>query len=212
SGFGFKNFPCGAVLSAPATLASAKPCTLCPPAPRRAISPSAIARKRHKMLQHFFRTIARANGIGRAPTPPGSLGTSPAARINLPPANSPLNAPSTLTSRYINVHFRDFKQQSQSLPARCRPYPLPKNLQPAQPGPPVRQSLGRAIQSRHLAESHFAARDHFSHHFRPRHSSLQPARHRSPVRQPFRRSKGFLHPPTGSPDQPLPPLPPSQRQ
>ena len=42
------------------------------------------------------------------------------------------------------------------------------------------------------------------------------ARHRSPVGQPLRRAKGFLHRSTGSPEQslnqPLPPSPPSQQR
>jgi hypothetical protein len=65
----------------PATLAAANPGTICPPAPHRAVSPSFMARKRHKMLQHFSRAIPRANGIARASTPPGSLGNSPTAII-----------------------------------------------------------------------------------------------------------------------------------
>src|SRR5208282_1314104 len=71
-----------------------------PPNPHHAVSPSAILRNHRKTLHRFFPACPAPNGIVRAPTPPGSLGTSPATSAILPPANSPPNA----CKLYIEVH------------------------------------------------------------------------------------------------------------
>src|ERR1039458_1470972 len=84
----------------PATVASQARHALPPrrrTAPSRRAPFSATAAKRSNTSCAPFPS---PNGIVRAPTPPGSLGISPATSANLPPANSPPNA----CKLYIEVH------------------------------------------------------------------------------------------------------------
>jgi len=108
------------------------------------------------------------------------LRQQPASSFNLSRTNSPRNACSTFTSRSINVHLRDFKQQFSSKPTQRRQLSLPTGHAKAQPGSPVRQSLSRAVRLRHFAASLFAVRDHslrlYHLHFQLRRPGFQPAR------------------------------------
>ena len=54
--------------------------------------------------------------------------------------------PHILLSRYLNVDFRNFKQQLQSIPARSLNQPLPTANPATQSGPYIRQSDGCAIR------------------------------------------------------------------
>ncbi|MGD0094112.1 MAG: glycosyl hydrolase family 28 protein, partial [Planctomycetota bacterium] len=65
------------------------------------------------------------------------------------------------TSRYINVHLRDFEQQLQSIPNRRRQQSLPTGNATARPGSPVRQPVGRAVRFCHFAGRLLAARHHY---------------------------------------------------
>jgi hypothetical protein len=100
----------------------------------------------------FLRTIPRANGMERASTPPGSLGTSPAASTNLQSAAGEFPDESFFNS-YIEVHLM-------SISGILSSGFLQKQL--GAPSTPYQQSirqLSKDLQSGNLsaAQSDFAA-------------------------------------------------------